>query len=85
MSEVILVVLQRLDTAPGLLRAAERLAVLAHGARVNVLAVNAAEAAALATIDGAVERQRAHAAGEKQERLVFEIGDAERAFAGPRI
>src|SRR5690349_9596902 len=41
MSEVILVVLQRSDTAPGLLRAAERFAALASGARVNALAVTA--------------------------------------------
>lgn len=38
MSEVILVVLQRPDTALGLLRAAERLAALANGAHVNALA-----------------------------------------------
>jgi nucleotide-binding universal stress UspA family protein len=49
MSEVILVILQRPDTAPGLLRAAECLAALAYGARVNVLAVNAAAADALRT------------------------------------
>lgn len=49
MSEVVLVVLQRLDTAAHLLRAALRLAelaMLANGARINVLAV--AEPASLA-------------------------------------
>lgn len=39
MSDVVLVVLQRPDAAPRLLRAAERLAVLAGAARINVLAV----------------------------------------------
>jgi nucleotide-binding universal stress UspA family protein len=39
MSEVILVLLQRYDTAIDLLCAAERLAALAHGAHLNVLAM----------------------------------------------
>jgi|tagenome__1003787_1003787.scaffolds.fasta_scaffold20683974_2 nucleotide-binding universal stress UspA family protein len=47
MSEVVLVVLQRPDTASGLLRAAERLAGLANGAHVNALAVTASAASAL--------------------------------------
>src|SRR5690242_3387372 len=49
MSEVILVVLQSPETVPALLRAAERLPSLAHGARVNALAVNASAAAVLRT------------------------------------
>ncbi|MFC0387236.1 universal stress protein [Muricoccus vinaceus] len=40
MSDVVLVVLQRLDAAAHLLRAAERLAALAGAGRVNVLAVH---------------------------------------------
>jgi nucleotide-binding universal stress UspA family protein len=40
MSEVILVVLQRPEAAAGLLRAAERLAELAGGARISVLALH---------------------------------------------
>ncbi|MBI0539724.1 universal stress protein [Roseomonas sp. KE2513] len=39
MSDVVMVVLQRLDAVPRLLRAAERLAVLAGATRINILAV----------------------------------------------
>ena len=42
MSEVILAVLQKRETALALLRAAERLAVLANGGRLNVLAASPA-------------------------------------------
>lgn len=47
MPEVILVVLQRPETAPALLRAAECFATLAHGAHLSVLATSVADYAPL--------------------------------------
>jgi nucleotide-binding universal stress UspA family protein len=47
MPEVILVLLERPETAPGLLRAAERLSLLADGAHIDALAVEGAAQSAL--------------------------------------
>lgn len=72
MSEVILVVLQRPEAALGLLRAAERLAVLSDGARISVLAVHTPLGLTIMMNDGSIPAETLkEMAAEEDERMAM--------------